>query len=149
MLTSVCWGGCLDHFLSDRLLEEAEAEFRERVRLRSEDALRAYVGLGVIAWHQGDIETGQQSFKKALEVWDKALERRLQPMSGLLVNKAIALLGLKRKDEALKTLQEALQQLLPWRKPEEFRIDFELLEQAPQSPEGVQEALRMLGGGRS
>ena len=133
-----------DVYLELGELDKAEAEFQERVRLGPKDALRAYVALGAIAWHQGDIQTGQQQFARALETWETALERRLQSMSALLANKAVALLALGHKGEALQALREALAQLLPSEKPKDLATDFKLLAQSPQPPEGVEEALRML-----
>lgn len=86
-------------------------------------------------------------FQQALAQWDKAWQEHLQSVAGLLENKAIALLCLGQKQEALSTLTQALRQWLP-----ADVIDFalyDLLRTAPHPPDGVEEMIAMLKKGPS
>ena len=123
-------------------LKEAEAEFREEVRLSPDDALSAEVCLGVISRHQGQDETAAQHFERALALWDTAWRQRLQTPAGLLEGKACALLGIGRPQEALTALRQALDQQLPG-----DTIDFylyDLLAEAPNPPAGLEEFVALL-----
>jgi len=131
-----------DEYLQLGRLEEAEAEFQERTRLSPDDALSAEVCLGVIARHRGDNEAAARHFERALAIWDTGWQRRLQSPAGLLENKALALLGLGRPQEALAALRQALDQRLPGE-----TIDFyiyDLLAAASESPAGLEEMMALL-----
>ena len=123
-------------------LQEAQREYEERVRLRPEDALNALVHLGIIACRQGDQEMANAHFTKALDIWDTAWERKLQPPAALLENKALALLGLNRTDEAIATLEEALD----CRSPDDTIdvYDYQLLASSPQPPQAIDRVLAIL-----
>jgi tetratricopeptide (TPR) repeat protein len=125
-------------------LEEARREFEERVRLSPDDALNAHVCLGIIACHLDERTEAQQQFEQALSLWDTAWARRLQTPALLLVDKAIALLGLGRVQEALGAMQEAQCRLLPGDRLEEYTKHLELLTTAPEPPEGLDEVLTSL-----
>jgi tetratricopeptide (TPR) repeat protein len=123
-------------------LEKAADFFQKRISLSPDDALAAQVALGCINYSQGEVSEAKEHFQAALELWETAWQRRLQSPAGLLENKALALLGLGDKDEAIATLKEGLSQMLPG-----DVIDFEyydLLAQAPQPPEGLKEIRRLL-----
>jgi len=123
-------------------LQEAQREYEERVRLRPEDALNALVHLGIIACRQGDQEMADAYFTKALDIWDTAWERKLQPPAALLENKALALLGLNRTEEAIATLEEALD----CRSPDDTIdvYDYELLASSSQPPQAIDRVLAIL-----
>ncbi len=125
-------------------LEEAQREFEERVRLRPDDALNARVSLGIIAYHQDEQAEAQQQFEQALYLWDTAWTRRLQTPATLLVDKAIALLGLGQIQEALDAVQEGLRRLMPGDRLEEYINHLELLSAAPEPPEGLDKMLVLL-----
>lgn len=125
-------------------LEEARREFEEAVRLNPDAALNAHVCLGIIAYHQDKRDEARQQFKQALSLWEAAWTRRLQTTGTLLVDKAIALLGLGQAQEALDAMQEALRQLLPGDRLEEYIKHLELLIAIPEPPEGLDEVLTLL-----
>jgi len=107
-----------DCYLEQGNSDEAEIHYRRRVALRPQDALHARVSLGVIATHRGEEEAAREHFQAALDMWETAWEAKLQSPYGLLANKALALLGLGRSQEALETLRQALaarSRARPWR----------------------------------
>jgi tetratricopeptide (TPR) repeat protein len=131
-----------DTYLQLGRLEEARAESQERVHLSPDDALSAQVSLGIIARHRGDDEQATRHFRRAVATWDRAQQRKLQSPFALLENKALALLGLGRPDEAVATLREALAQRLPG-----DSIDFycyDLLAESPDPPAGLDEMVALL-----
>jgi tetratricopeptide (TPR) repeat protein len=131
-----------DTYLQLGRLEEAQSEFQERVRLSPDDALSAAVCLGTIARHQGENERAARHFRRALTLWDNAWQRKLETSADLLMNKALALLGLGRPEEATATLRDALAQQLPG-----DTIDFyiyDLLAEAPDPPTGLDEMIALL-----
>ncbi len=123
-------------------LEKAQSEFQDRVRLSPDDALSAEVCLGTITRHQGEDERAARHFRRALAIWDTAWQRKLQTPAGLLENKARALLGLGRSDEALATLQDALAQRLPG-DTINFYI-YDLLAEVPDPPAGLDKMIALL-----
>ena len=113
-------------------LDEAGKHYRRRIELSPDDALNALVALGVILWHQGQTTEAQQQFESAIALWDTAWQRRLQTEAGLLENKALALLGLGKPEDALSALDKALTRRVPGDNLEWVRYD--LLATAPFSP---------------
>lgn len=79
-----------------------------------------------------------------LAQWERAWQDRYQSPAGLLANKAIALLCLGRKEEALQTLKEALARRRPGDTIE--LDDYELLRTAPEPPAGIEEMIALLKG---
>jgi tetratricopeptide (TPR) repeat protein len=131
-----------DQYLKIGRLDEAEAEFLEWIRLSPDDALYAEVSLGCIAFHKGEVDAAQDYFERALAIWDTARQRRLQSDSGLLENKALALLGVGRPQEAISTLHRALEQRSPTDTIDFYRYD--LLATAPQPLPGLEEFVSLL-----
>ena len=131
-------------YLELKRLEEARRGFEERVRVRPDDALNAHVSLGIIAYHLDERAEAQQQFEQALSLWDTAWTRRLQTPATLLVDKAIALLGLGRVQEALDVMEEGLRQLLPGDYWKEYVKRLELLAAAPEPLEGLDEMVMLL-----
>ncbi len=67
---------------------------------------------------------------------------RLQSIAGLLENKAIALLCVGEKEEAIKTLQEALKNRLPG---DDFDLtSYNLLSDSSSPPNGIKEMIDLL-----
>jgi tetratricopeptide (TPR) repeat protein len=122
-------------------LEEAMYELNERVRLEPNNAFTPLTLLGTIARHLG-LPESRDYFQRALEGWETAWRVRWQTSAGLLKNKATALICLGQKGEALQTLSEAIEQMLPGE-----IIDFEgfrLLQTAPEPPNGIEQMTEML-----
>ena len=94
-------------------LDEAAEFYAQRIKLRPQDALNAHVDLGIIEFVRGNEVEANTHFEAALDLWGTAWQWRLQTPAALLENKSIALLGLRRKDEAISTMQDALSQRLP------------------------------------
>lgn len=112
--------------------------------LRSGDALNGYVGLGVIAWCQGEETEARRHFEQALAVWEEAIKSGHLSLADRLENKALALLGQGRGEDAIFTLTEALANLLP---EEPFSLARHvLLATAPNPPQGAEQMLRFLEG---
>jgi len=129
-------------YLEWRRLDDAKREFEKRVEMRLEDALNAYICLGLIAYYQGDMDGAKQQFEQALRIWDTAWEHQLQTPAALLENKAIALLCLGQSEAALQTLKEAKAW---WRREDTVDFDrYELLSEAPQTPEGLDKVVAFL-----
>jgi tetratricopeptide (TPR) repeat protein len=119
----------------------ARRHFEERIRLRPQHSLSAYVSLGIMARHEGD-PNSETHFRRALESFEAAWKARYDTSAGLLEEKALALIGLGRREEALRTLGEMLAQRVPGDDIEFFR--YELLGTAPNPPDGVDEAIALL-----
>ena len=131
-----------DEYIQVGRLEKAREEFQARVRLSPDDALDAYVNLGILAQVQGDTQKARANWSQALAIWENAWRMRLQTPAGLLENKALALLGQGETEVALKTLQEALENLYPGDIIELNR--YMLLAQAPDPPGGLDKMLSLL-----
>jgi lipoprotein NlpI len=128
-------------YLQQGKFDDAKREYGERIRLRPNNAFAPLVMLGVIARHQGAAESSEY-FTKALEQWEAALRKGWQTLGGLLEGRAIALLCLGQKTEALETIKQSLVQMLPG-----DQVDFEewdLLRTAPISPDGVDQVIALL-----
>jgi tetratricopeptide (TPR) repeat protein len=121
--------------------EEARQALAKRLRLKPDNTFAPLVTLGVLARHQGQPES-EQHLRQALAQWEKAWHDRLQTPAGLLENKAKALLCMGKKDEALKTLAEAITQMLPG-DTIEFD-DYKLLQASPAPPDGIEQMIKML-----
>lgn len=94
-------------------LGDAARLYAERIRLSPGDAFNAHVSLGIINWRRRLRDEARSHFDSALAIWDIAWERGLQSPASLLENKALALVGLGRKAEAVAALQDGLGQLRP------------------------------------
>ncbi|MBN1813057.1 MAG: tetratricopeptide repeat protein [Anaerolineae bacterium] len=123
-------------------IKEAKPLLERCITLQPEGALDAQVGLGMLAWFRGDKEDAEKRFTAALDVWEAAWEDGLQTEAGVLENKAFALLGLGRHEEAVVALREALASFGP-----NDMIDrtwYDLLAQAPEAPVGLPEMRAVL-----
>jgi tetratricopeptide (TPR) repeat protein len=128
-------------YAEQRRFDLARHELAERIRLHPQNTFAPLIQLGVLARHEG-LPESEQHFRQALAQWEQAWRDKYQSVAGLLKNKAIALLCLGQKEEALRTLAEAIRQRLPG-----DVIDFanyELLRTAPQPPEGIEEMIALL-----
>jgi tetratricopeptide (TPR) repeat protein len=128
-------------YMEQREFAQAQYHFNERIHLSPDTALNALVSLGIIARYQDDANSDDY-FRRALTLWDKAWQARLQTPTGLLENKALALVCLGQREEALETLRDALDQRVPGDTLEFFR--YELLAEAPKPPDGIDEMMEML-----
>ncbi len=128
-------------FIKQGKFDEARRELQERIRLAPENTFTPLVTLGILARYQG-LPESDEHFQRALTQWEAAWCARWQSPAGLLKNKAIALLCLGRKDEALQILEEAIAQMTPG---ETIEFEFyDLLQSAPQPPEGIAEMIARL-----
>ena len=132
--------GC---YLALGQLQQASHHFAQRITGSPANALNAQVTLGIITYHQNQLAEAQNHFATALNLWDTVWEQELQSRSGLLENKALALLGLNRPAEALTTLQDALAQRLPGDTFDDL-TRYDLLATAPQPPVGLADLRRLL-----
>ncbi|MCK4314202.1 MAG: tetratricopeptide repeat protein [Anaerolineae bacterium] len=119
----------------------ARRHFEERIRLRPQHSLGALVSLGIMARHEGDPESDAY-FHQALESFEAAWKARYDTPAGFLEKKALALISLGRREEALRTLREMLAQRVPGDVIEFFR--YELLRMAPNPPDGIDEMIALL-----
>ena len=123
-------------------LDEAAELYAQRIRLRPQDALNAHVDLGIIESVRGNEAEARAHFEAALALWDTAWQWRLQTPAALLENKAIALLGVRRTDEAISTLKEALSQRSP---TDTIRLTrYDLWATAPNPPPGLDDMRQLL-----
>lgn len=120
---------------------DAMREYKEGIRLAPNNSFSPLVCLGIIARFQGLVESDHY-FTTAMAQWANALKARRQNPKELLENKALALLCLGRKGEALNTLQQAIEQMLPCDIVD--LTDYELLRIAPNPPDGIDEMIEML-----
>ncbi len=116
-------------------------ELAERIRLHPQNTFAPLIQLGVLARHEGQPES-EGHFRDALAQWEQAWHDRYQNKFDLLSGKAIALLCLGQKEDALQTLAEAIRHMLPG-DVIDFD-DYELLQSAPQPPEGIEEMIALL-----
>jgi tetratricopeptide (TPR) repeat protein len=119
----------------------ARRHFEERIRLRPQHSLGAYVSLGIMARHEGNPESTAY-FRRGLESFEAAWRARYDTPAGFLEKKALALIGLGHHEEALSTLREMLAQRAPGDVIELFR--YELLRTAPNPPDGIDEMIALL-----
>jgi tetratricopeptide (TPR) repeat protein len=130
-----------DAYLEQGDFEPAREHYGERIRLDPGTALNAVVSLGVIARHQGAGDSADD-FQRALDLWDSARAAGRESQTGLMTNRALALLGLGQPEAALAALREALAA----REPDDTVSPrrFELLKSAPRPPEGVDALIALL-----
>ncbi|MCO5200059.1 MAG: tetratricopeptide repeat protein, partial [Anaerolineae bacterium] len=136
----------LHNNLADAFVEKGENKkamqhYEERIRLEPQTALNALVMLGILSRHDGDTIQSRTYCEQALEIWDTVQQKGIQSRSGLFENRALALLLLERKDEAMAALVDALDS----RGPADVltTTDYELLQSAPQPPDGIDDMLAM------
>ncbi len=132
-----------DIYFEQRQFDLARHHYQERIRLSPEDALNAYVGLAIIDYSQ-ESESWRSNCERALSVWDKAWQMRLQSEAGLLENKALVYLLLGEQEKVLNLLMESLQVMTPGESIEFYR--YEVLAASPQSPEGLEACIELLRG---
>ncbi len=130
-----------DTYMELKRLDLAREELTERIRLHPRNTFAPLIQLGVLARHEGSPES-DRFFREALDQWEQAWQDRYQTPSGLLEGKAIALLCLGEKREALRALREAIRRMAPGEQVE-FG-SYELLQAAPQPPHGIDEAIALL-----
>jgi tetratricopeptide (TPR) repeat protein len=130
-------------YAEQRRFDLARHELAERIRLHPQNTFAPLIQLGVLARHEG-LPESEQHFRQALAQWEQAWRDQYQSTFELLSGKAIALLCLGQKEEALQTLAEAIRQRLPG-DVIDFD-DYELLRTAPQPPEGIEEMIALLKG---
>lgn len=94
-----------------------------------------------MARHEGHRDS-EVHFRRALESFEAARKAQYDTVAGLLEKKALALMGLGEREEALRTLREMLAQRVPGDDVELFR--YELLRTAPDPPDGIDEAIALL-----
>lgn len=119
----------------------ARRHFEERIRLRPQHSLGAYVALGIMARHEG-APNSEPHFRRALGSFEAARQARYDTLAGLLEKKALALIGLGRREEALRALREMLAQRVPGDDVELF--GYELLRTAPHPPDGIDEMIALV-----
>jgi tetratricopeptide (TPR) repeat protein len=128
-------------YMKRHAFPEARHHFEERIRLRPQHSLGAYVSLGIMARHEGD-PAAEACFRRALESFEAAWQARYDTPAGFLEKKALALIGLGHRVEALQTLREMLAQREPGDEIELYR--YELLRTAPCPPDGIDEMIALL-----
>ena len=116
--------------------------YRQRIDLEPETALTAHASLGVIARHYRDDQSAAEQFQKALALCVTPRGSSTQSKAGALENRAIALLCMGRRAEALAALREAIAVKLPGDIYEP--ICYTLLRTAPHPPEGLEEMIALL-----
>jgi tetratricopeptide (TPR) repeat protein len=121
--------------------EEARHHLEERIRLRPQHSLGAHVSLGIMARHEGD-PSSEVHFRQALQSFEAAWKARYDTPAGFLEKKALALIGLGRREEALQTLHEMLARREPG--DEIAFYQWELLRTACSPPEGFEEAILLV-----
>jgi tetratricopeptide (TPR) repeat protein len=130
-----------DTFLEQGNLEKAREYYYKRIAIAKNTAINAEVSLGIILRYNDDPASAQH-FQRALSIWDEAFNAEVQSPSSLLENKALALLCLNKKTEALSALQEALSRPRLGDPIEFYR--YKLLESAPNPPDGIEEVISAL-----
>jgi len=128
-------------YIRQRVFDKASDELNAGMRLEPSNLFGPLVTLGIVRRYQG-LEESEGHFQRALAQWETAWRAKWQTPAGLLEYKAIALLCLGNKDEALQTLRQAITEMLP-----EDVIDFdyfELLQTAPVPPDGLEEVVAVL-----
>jgi tetratricopeptide (TPR) repeat protein len=118
--------------------EEVIAAFQRTIDLAPNLASPHY-GLGNVYAALGRYDQATAAYRRALATWDTAQRGKRQTPFALLENRALALLGLGRPDEAIATLREALAQRLPGDTIDRCRYD--LLAEAPDPPAGLGEIM--------
>jgi hypothetical protein len=94
-----------------------------------------------MARHEGDAGS-ETHFRRALDSFEAAWKARYDTLAGLLGKKALALIALGHREEALRTAGEMLTQRVPGDDVEIFR--YELLRAAPNPPDGIDEMIALL-----
>jgi tetratricopeptide (TPR) repeat protein len=128
-----------DVFLALGEMEKAVSCYNRGISMHLDDAMTAYVYLGIIARRNGEDAEAEMCFEKGLSNPDMfGFDRSLKDIRGRIIyqeNRALALLCLGRTDEAVKTLQT----VLLWRQPcYKFRFTaYDLLAEAPNPPRGL------------
>jgi hypothetical protein len=101
------------------------------------------VGLGLIASRAGDTEAARDQFGQAVAVPDEQAQTAgLWDASHVLQFRAVALLGLGKRAEALGLLRQAV--AMPAWETAGCADLYQLLQEAPRPPEGLADAIALL-----
>ena len=74
-------------YLACGRLEEATVEYDKRIELSPDNAQNANITLGIILWHQGQVNKARYHFENALSIWENAGAAQIQTPAGLLENR--------------------------------------------------------------
>ncbi len=129
-------------YLKQKDFVKAKEYFQKRIDRSPKDAMYAYLAQGIIATKNGQQVEAAAWFEKCLETWEYAWTIKLQTPYELLTNKAIAQLCLGDKQQALHTLAEAVDALVPGDVIPYYL--YEILQSAPNPPEGIEEMIAIL-----
>ena len=129
-------------YLEQKDFVKAKEYFQKRIDLSPQDALFAYLAQGIIATKNDQQVEAATWFEKCLETWEYTWTIKLQTPFALLTNKAIALLCLGHKQQALQTLAEAVEAIYPGDIIRYYL--YEILQSAPNPPEGIEEMIAIL-----
>ena len=138
---SITHGNLAGAYIAMGRYAEAKKELGERIRLAQENTFHPLVLLGQIERLMGD-KGSEAHCLEALGNWETAVAAGWQTQAALLSDKAMALLFLQRKDEAVDTLREALASSrlgADWDTEE-----LEQLKNAPEPPEGLDEMIALI-----
>jgi Flp pilus assembly protein TadD len=127
-------------YLLQKDFQSAETNYETSIKLYPGVKLFSCVGLGIIETIHDRLSTGSERFRKAKEnfhTWQYYL-----PKAEALECKAIALLCLGHRDEAIQTMHEAVKELMPGDDIDLFLC--ELLKESPHPPEGIEEIISIL-----
>jgi tetratricopeptide (TPR) repeat protein len=99
--------------------------------------------MGVMSRHQG-LPDSEEYFNQALAKWEAEEKQNLGDLSYSLALKAIALLCLGNKDEAIKIFTKSLAMPRPPRIPREQFRSFKYLQTAVSPPEGIDRIMELI-----
>jgi tetratricopeptide (TPR) repeat protein len=126
-------------------VEKARLYYARSIECSDDVSVDAHVGLGLIAWEQGDTDVATGHMRDVLRVWEKAWHLRVKPDPDLLEAKAMALLLLGDAARAIETLREAVEQLRRLGSFESHRVGFhDLLAKGKARCEGVEEYVALV-----
>ena len=139
-------GICLDRlvqsYIALGLFGEGKQYMNQRIALNPDNAFTMYVISGVLALYEEQTLDAESYFQKTLDACDVALKEIAVSPGELLEKKAIALWGLRRQQQALATLSDAITQ---WATDDLLDINlYHLLEQSTNSPQGLGQMMDML-----
>ena len=129
-------------YLAQGRFEEARTYLDKFFELYPEGIVESHIMLGVLEYRDGNIVVARQQFEQGLVLWQKEWAKQGQSKAGLLDEKAIALLCLGKRKEALSTLQDAIDVMIPG---DVFSYPlYEMLAEAPEPPDGLDDMVALL-----